>query len=770
MQITARLKDLDLDRLATDHGAMRAALSSGEASGAVHLNGTLENPSGGVQLSVNHLDALGQHLNHMQLDATVANGEIRVDHGRMQSGSAALDFSLLYKRAHEDWNAGQVSVHLDSNGFPLRDISAVNRRVPQLDAQLEAHGDVTASLSDSEVRPVRADGTILLRGITFSGRRYGTVLLRTQTSGQAISAVLSGDLSEAPLRGSATVQISPDLPLKADAQFGKLELRQILALAGLERYSNVPMSGFAQGNISLQGPLEDPKRWRSLLQLETLELQPEPAPSGITFSNSGPVVIETDSDTATVRSFHITGKDTNLTASGSIGLFGSRPLSVNVNGSADLRLVSLLDRKVDSSGESQIAASISGSLANPALSGTLRIRNGSFFFQNVTNGLTGVNGIIVFSKSRATIQTLTAQSGGGTIRLTGFVSLAARTTTSGSAGFTPAMLVYGLEARADKVRLRYAGGISVTADANLRLSGSSNSSLLSGTATVSRVALSENTDIGNVLANFAAPAPTPANQKDFVTGLHFDIGIESAPNLQLSTTLSRDRRSGASICGCAARPIAPCCSAAYRKSGRHQSFRNSLQHQSRRSNVSSTRCKIEPVLDLDLQTETRGITVDITIAGHAEQNEHHLSFGPAAAAARHHRAAYRGPRTLGCHQPASRTRRWRMTPARCNRAPTACSGQAISPTLEPALTKLFGITNIKIDPLVQGITNTPQARLTLEQQISRDITVTYVTNLSQTSEQIFRVEWSLNPQYSVVALRDENGEFGIDIQYKKRFK
>ena len=87
------------------------------------------------------------------------------------------------------------------------------------------------------------------------------------------------------------------------------------------------------------------------------------------------------------------------------------------------------------------------------------------------------------------------------------------------------------------------------------------------------------------------------------------------------------------------------------------------------------------------------------------------------------------------------------------------------------LSKLFGISNIKIDPLVQQtLTNTPQARLTLEQQISRDITVTYITNLAQTSEQIFRFEWSLNRQYSLVAVRDDNGEFGIDIQYKKRFK
>jgi translocation and assembly module TamB len=97
-------------------------------------------------------------------------------------------------------------------------------------------------------------------------------------------------------------------------------------------------------------------------------------------------------------------------------------------------------------------------------------------------------------------------------------------------------------------------------------------------------------------------------------------------------------------------------------------------------------------------------------------------------------------------------------------------GAVVTSPVSNRLSKLFGITNIRIDPLVQGITNTPQTRVTLEQQISRDITITYVTNLSQTSEQIFRFEWAFSRQFSVVALRDDNGEFGIDFQYKKQFK
>ncbi|HEY3454323.1 MAG TPA: translocation/assembly module TamB domain-containing protein, partial [Bryobacteraceae bacterium] len=177
--------------------------------------------------------------------------------------------------------------------------------------------------------------------------------------------------------------------------------------------------------------------------------------------------------------------------------------------------------------------------------------------------------------------------------------------------------------------------------------------------------------------------------------------------------------------------------------------------------------KIEPVLDLDLETQTRGITVDITIAGTLNKlNITYRSDPPLQ------------PRdiiallTVGRAPDTARTANRSSVSNESNTLQSGADsvlGAAVSP-VSNRLSRLFGIANIKIDPLVQGITNTPQARLTLEQQISRDISITYVTNLSQTSEQIFRLEWSLNRQFSVVALRDDNGEFGIDFLYKKRFK
>ena len=61
------------------------------------------------------------------------------------------------------------------------------------------------------------------------------------------------------------------------------------------------------------------------------------------------------------------------------------------------------------------------------------------------------------------------------------------------------------------------------------------------------------------------------------------------------------------------------------------------------------------------------------------------------------------------------------------------------------------------------------ARITVQQQIARDLTITYVSNISSTQQQMIQVEYNMNRNVSIVALRDYNSTFGIDIKIKKRF-
>jgi translocation and assembly module TamB len=100
---------------------------------------------------------------------------------------------------------------------------------------------------------------------------------------------------------------------------------------------------------------------------------------------------------------------------------------------------------------------------------------------------------------------------------------------------------------------------------------------------------------------------------------------------------------------------------------------------------------------------------------------------------------------------------------------SALLGQAIANPVAGRLQRFFGVSKLRIDPTLPGVENNPQARLTLEQQVTPDITFTYITNVTNSNPQIVRVEWAVSKQWSVVALREENGVYSLDFFYKKRF-
>ena len=84
--------------------------------------------------------------------------------------------------------------------------------------------------------------------------------------------------------------------------------------------------------------------------------------------------------------------------------------------------------------------------------------------------------------------------------------------------------------------------------------------------------------------------------------------------------------------------------------------------------------------------------------------------------------------------------------------------------------RVFGITQLKIDPAFTSGSQLPTARITFQQQITSNVTFTYTSALDDPNSTIIRAEWSFNPQYSAVATRDQNGLVSVLLFYKKQFR
>jgi translocation and assembly module TamB len=724
----------------------------GTVSGSFALAGTIAAPSGPGRFSIDNLDAYGQRVDQTRFNASIDSDTVSVTDGRLRAGSAAVSFSGNYAHRHADWTVGDLQMRIDSNGFPLTTLASAKRLLPAVAARVEVHANLRARLANSRLQPENADGTLNLARVTLNGAPLGDVTVNAATHGEQLSVGVAGNLEGSPVSGNLRARLVDSDLGTGELHFGRISLSTIYGLSGLGGMAVARLTGFVHGSVSFNGPLLHPGEMDGQLRID--ELQMNSPGTAIAVQNTGPILINARAGTATIQSLQLGSRDTQLSAAGSFGYEENRFLRLQIEGSSDLRLLQIFEPNLQSAGRSLLNVSIGGTFDRPSVDGTMEVRGGSLFVKNFTNGFSNVNGTIRFNRDRATIQKLTAETGGGELELTGFVSLGARRTA-----------IYNLQASATNVRVRYTGA-SVTANGLLELTGNSQNGLLSGRVTVSRIIIGQNADLGNMLASTVSPSPPPGDEKDLINGLLLDLRVQSSPDLQISTDLSQDVEAGIDlrVRGTAVHPILLGSISA--NQGEIKVF--GAKYTINRGDITFVNSvKIEPVLDLDLQTQTRGITVDITISGTLNKmNMNYRSDPPLQ------------PKdiiallTVG-QAPSVTANPSNISPATDVGALQAGAntvlGQAISPASN-RLSKLFGITNIKIDPLVQGITNTPQARLTLEQQISRDITVTYITNLAQTSEQIFRFEWALNRQFSVVAVRDDNGEFGIDFQYKKRFR
>ena len=101
---------------------------------------------------------------------------------------------------------------------------------------------------------------------------------------------------------------------------------------------------------------------------------------------------------------------------------------------------------------------------------------------------------------------------------------------------------------------------------------------------------------------------------------------------------------------------------------------------------------------------------------------------------------------------------------------SALLSQALSSQVTGRIQRLFGVSLIKIDPNVglPGISS--GARVTVEQRLTRDLTLTYITNTASSQYRIIQFEWNVGENVSLMGIRDQNGIVGVELRFRQRFK
>lgn len=111
-----------------------------------------------------------------------------------------------------------------------------------------------------------------------------------------------------------------------------------------------------------------------------------------------------------------------------------------------------------------------------------------------------------------------------------------------------------------------------------------------------------------------------------------------------------------------------------------------------------------------------------------------------------------------------------QTQAGVNSTADSILGGALNATVSSRINKLFGGGNVKIDPTFVSGTGNSTARITVQQQISKNGTVQYATNVNSTAQQLIQGQYNLTPNVSIVGLRDESGVFSLQLKLHQRYR
>ena len=731
----------------------------------LELKGTAGDPNGTGQILVVSPTIFGEKFDRLQADIRHTGTGVETLDGRLDAGAGRIVLGGIYTHTPKDFRNGQVSFEISTRNLALAQFKAIGDFRPGTAGSLEVNAKGTAGIRDAEFALHDLSGQIALRDLVAEGRALGDVFIDTSTAHDLLTFTAKGALRGSELHGKGSVNLTGDYPAQGELTFTPVAISVLQDLAMPARAGGpLPFDGIVEGRLTFSGPARHPDQMTARLELPTLELVAARQVRGrdqqrdLALRNQGPVIIERDSKGIQVKSAKFVGTETNLDLAGTLNLAAKNPWDLKVNGSLNLGVLEEFNPDMVTTGVATVNATVRGTLDRPQLLGRFELKNASLYMTDVPNGLDQANGVIVFDPNRATIEKLTATSGGGRITLSGYIVYG-----TGEPSFR-------IQARAEGVRIRYPEGLSTSSNAALNLTGSRSQSVLSGTITVLRASFNPQTDVGSMIAGAGKPIETPTTPNPYLRDMHLDVRVETVPNLTFQTALSNNVQAQADlrVRGTAARPAV--LGHITVTQGEIEFFGN--KYQINRGEIGFYNlARIEPVLAMDLETKVRGVDVNISFTG-TLPNKLNFSYRSDPPLQSNEIIALlamgRDPSQsggLGSAQTQTGTTGSTLTPT------GSLIGSALAAPVSNRLQRFFGVSRLKLDPSLTGIqTNPARLGLTIEQQVSRDITVTYVANLTDANQQIIRVQWDLSRTWSVVALREENGLFGVNFQFRKRFK
>jgi translocation and assembly module TamB len=706
-----------------------------QLSGQFHGGGTRAEPHLAGDFSADKIVARGMHFDQFTGHLDVEPGNFCVKQGRIEAGHGQINGRLCYSLEKKS-----TDFSVTGKGLALADLLAERRNAPgvagRLEFQAEGHGALLAPVGSGEVH---------IQSLNVGGEKEGDLNARVTSDGQTLHAVVDSSIS-GELHGDLTVALGGDYPVagRVDVRRADLDplIESVLHLTAVTGHSSV------DGSFVVSGGLRDSHSWKVEATISRLSLGYE----SVMLQNAGPIRLGYGGERVRIEQANLRGPNSDFRVEGEAHFAGDRSLNVHVEGTVDLRLVRAFAPQLETRGTAQMTANIGGTLEGPEITGQINVRDASAQFGEFPVGLNHVNGSLIFDGHQMVFSNVSAESGGGSLQLNGFIAYAARPVR------------FQISMTATSVRIRYPAGLSWLGSATLRLAGSSDAALLSGNVTADRLLLTTDTGLAGLLVagSSATVAGAPTGSL-FLRNLQFNITAQTTPGARMEWTGGQiDVEGTQRLRGTWDHPVLL---------GNVHVLAGSVNFQGTKYEISrgdinfANPFRLDPVINVEATTTIQQYVVTLDFAGPMS----HLSV------------AYRADPPLPSSDivallavgSTGQANALRSSSGQSqNYGATALLSAAISSQLGGRIEKLFGVSQFRVNPFLAGNTTEQNtaARVTVQRQVTHSLTVTYSSNATSNQQQVVEVEYAINPRVSIVGLRDINGIYSMNVKFKKRFK
>ena len=756
-----------LDRL--NAAAMLAALppnlakqlgdTQADISGNVNIQGIPNAMTGTADLQFGPGKLAGEPLESLAARASFNGSEVKIE-----SVDARLVAGHIVASGTFNTTSRAFDFQGKAEGIDVSRLSAFANR-PNLAvtglADFTAHVVGSLTEKDFSAYQITLDGQA--RQVTVNGRSVGTLALVGRTENKQLSITLTTGILGPPQVVAAKVNLAGEkLPAEIETTLTNADLSSLFALAMPK--SAVTVSGRANGSIKASGNLLDEDDNFSLNGLSgtadfsELSFRVE----DIQLSGATPLTVRFSPNEITFAQTRFTGPGTNIVLDGTVATAAGGRENLNVTGSLNLQVLNGISPDFFSSGTAEVAMRVTGAFTDPRLIGTASMNGASvsILVGNERWTVANLQAALRFTANQAQIDSFTGTLGGGRVTATGGVLLD---------GFAVSRFLINLEG--SNVSVPFPEHFRSTLDANVELKGSAREQLITGVVNLRRTEYTQNIELADLINSRQESIEEGPEVELTRTAVFSDLRVEGRNALVVRNNLA-DLTGSVSLVlnGPVTDPVI---------SGRITATSGTLNFRNDRYDITRALLDLpparnaDPIVNIQGESQIRGYRVIVSLTGPLSQPSATVRSEPALPQADVVSLITTG-QLASSDQSTSI-----LAESGLGTATSLLTDALINAPAQRATSKLFGLTRFEINPVIGGRAgSTPAARLTLGRRISKEVTVTYSTNVTSDPNQILAVEYRVSDRLSFIAqyeqgsterLSTHNNNFNFEIRFRKRF-